>query len=369
MPHRDNPCCRRTRRGTRDAHRRRAEPGRSGGEAERLADAVALALRARGIEASRPPPPSSAPAPDVDALRDARLAYGNLHPDETRRTLAALLARLDANGGAGLSRADLLDALLLDAMAAQALGDDAAADGALDRALVVEPDLALDPAQYPPTLRQRLATRRAARSDPTTMATIVVRDAPPSATVYIDGEALPASKRSATVTPGPHLLRVEAPGFEPHARRLDVAAPTTVVPVTLAVDAGARLHGRTDPGRSPDASLRAAARALGGSLLLVDLVSAPTGTRVVLDDVSAGRRVQIAASPSDVRHPAFLAARLARALSTSPTRSTVGGIPARVWWVSAGAAAVAIAAVALIVATTASPAPATQWTGRGDVAR
>lgn len=315
--------------------RARDEAGAAAGA--RLADALVERLRRAGHEARRPQPPPQ-PEPVGPTIARAREAYANLHPAEALALTGEALRVVDERGAGATDRADLVGLLVLRAMAALAQGDADLANGALDEALAADPEIELDPARYPPPIRERLDARRQALGD--ARHALTLEGAPPGADVRIDGQPAGAAPFRWELPPGVHRVSVTAPGRVPFARRVELAQDTT-----LTVDAP------DDPERvlsldaTETAELREAARALHGTLVVVDV----RGDRVVVSQPDDGRRVRLRLDgDADA-----LAAQAERTLTSAPAPDGQSPPeepgPSPVPWLVAGGVAMVVGAAVLAV--------------------
>lgn len=320
---------------------------------DRLADALIVTLRAEGIDVRLPVRPQ--PPPDeTEALARAIESYENLRPREAREAVEALLARADRTGGRGLTRADLVRALMVLASSARVLGDDEAVGAALDRALVIDPDLELSPSLYPPWLRELLDARRGLRGE-APAATLVVQVRPAGARLYIDGRALPAGTERLVLAAGPHLVRVTADAFVPFGRRVELEAGENRLEVELRPDHRAVLARPGAPGEPVD-GLEEAGRALGAPVLLVEITADEEGPgfEVTARDLATGRRAAVTAPEGEA--PEAVAAHLVEGLNATgvefpaPEPADRGRRRRAVWIASGTAAAVVVAVLVGVLA-------------------
>ncbi len=239
--------------------------------AERSSGARGLLLEALeniGVEVRELPESELEPTTD-SRLAAATEAYANLLPDVARSFVDELLVDADDSGGRGMDREQLRAVLVLLSLSALARGDDGAADDALDRLLVVDPEIVLDPVRYPPNLRARLESRRAAIGQ-AAAALLTVRSTPTGATLIIDGQVVPEGVLELELRPGPHLLRVQAPWFAEWGGRIELEAGRRVLTLSLEPDYVERLR-RPGPPDDDAPVLLQAAEAIDANLLLVDL--------------------------------------------------------------------------------------------------
>jgi hypothetical protein len=308
------------------------------------AGALAERLSSRGALARVPIAPDRLEplAPELDR---ATAAYANLDPSGAATQLDGVLRVVSDAGGAGLSRPELLRALLLRAMAGLATGDAETAGVALDRALAIDPELSPDPAEYPPTLRDALEARRPAAD----RHTLVLRGPLGASGLSID--AAEARGREHVLAPGVHLLRVETPAHEPWTAEIDLRSDVVL---------------EIDPRFAPEAALAApeagradverASRMLDVGIVYLHVARDGGGWSLRAEDGAAGRTVRAAIGTRDELPRA--AAELARGLLATPRtrapRERAGGRrddeAASPWpWIAAGGAVVLTAAGILAV--------------------
>ena len=313
-----------------------------------VASALAAELSARGLSTrtSREQPPDPSLAGEIDR---AAVAYANLAPREAAERIDAVLERARASGAAGLSREELVDALLLRALAALALGDADATGSALERALAIDPGLLLDEAQYPPTLRAAVDARRSVSPE---RHTLELRGVPDDARVFVDGA--PARSARHTLPAGLHLVRIETPVHETWAAEIDLRTDQ-VLDVALDLDPERTLASAS----STDAELARAARMLDVSVVRLQLDTAPGGWTLRAHDAVTGRSARtLLGAAADVRSGA---AALATGLTVRPTatladdaHSTAVDESPPIWpWIVGGA--VGVAMLATLIAVLAAP--------------
>jgi hypothetical protein len=326
-----------------------------------LADALVVTLRAAGVDARIPERPM--PPPDEsEALDAATEAYENLSPQEARHQIEALLARADRSGGEGLTRDELIRALLLLASSARVLGDEAALQAALDRALVVEPALELSPMLHPPWLRELLEARRSLRAN-APRATLVILGEPAGACLTIDGQPHDSRPEGVRLSPGAHLLRVTTEGYLAFGRRVDLEPGVTRISAELEPDHLEILANPGAPGE-PVESLDEAARALGAPALLVEIALYESRLEAVATDMETGREASVTSSVTEL--PEVIAARLVEELTADSLEDPEPEPPrsrrsARIAWIVSG---VTLAVVTSVVVGLLVAAP---WEGEDTV--
>jgi hypothetical protein len=337
----------------------------AGDMARRLADGLGDALRARSVVLGSAPAPE--PVPDEQAaLARAATAYENLEPALAREILEGVLERVDVTGGSGVSRADLVRALLLFTLADVALSDDAAADRAVDRVLAIEPDIELDPAIYSPAIRERVEARRDARAG-STPAVLAIEGVPTGAVVRVDGDVVAGPARTVELAPGLHLVHVVAPRYRGWGTRVDLPADGAVVAVHIEPDARAVIASPGLPGEPLD-GLRAAGAELGVGLLVMDITTRGDEVEVEVHDLRSGREARTSGQESTP--PAEVARALASQLVPGETSGTSRRRRA-ILVISSAATAVIVSAVVLGVVLSqpwedqSEPA----WIGTWDLAR
>ena len=312
------------------------------------AAALAAELSARGVSAriAREPPPPPSLADEIDR---ASVTYANLAPREAAERLDAILTRARDNGAAGLSRDQLVGAFLLRALAALAVDDADAASTAIDRVLSIDPQTALDEAQYPPTLRSALEARRPTRPDHHVLELRGVSD---DARVFIDGAEASGARHA--LPAGLHLVRVETAVHEAWAIAVDLRADV-VRDVALELDPERALASAT----ASDAELARAARMLDVRLVRLQLDAARSGWALRAHDTATGRSARtLLGAAADVRSGA---AALATGLTAAPavarpvdTEATTADESPSIWpWIIGGA--VGVAMLATLIAVLATP--------------
>lgn len=332
--------------------------------ARQIADELSIELTARGWSVREPEPLSVEQVSEAEALREARAAYAGLRLAEAGSLIHDVIDRADRSGGAGLTRSDLIETLLLGAMVARATGDRDAEAAALDRALAVFPGLEPDPIEYPPTLVDEVAARRAeARSELT--APIRIDSLPPDARVWIDCEETTRVDGGRLELPvGQHLIRITAPRHHALGSRIAVDSEEILPPMRLEPDPEAVLRDPGPPG-TPVAELVEAARLLGSTLLLVDVRRHENRWVVAARLPGAGRSARTSvAGPTDAR---AAARALAAGLGAGPAEPTPddGDGNKLVWIVAGGVAAAAIATGVLLIVLGAREGDPQGWLGQG----
>jgi len=340
-------------------------------ERESVRDAVVSELGARGAVASRPPSPSPDPGAALAAdLEAGAAAYANLHPDDALARIDALLSAWESASGLGLDRAQVVRALAIGAMSALALASPARADTYLDRAILMDPAIDLPPAQYPPAIRERLASRRAAVATAARGA-IEIALQPPGATLSIDGAPLDGTSRRVEVASGLHVVGARAPAHRSSGARVSVEpGATATIAITLEVDLGGALAEaeRSAPESAIPADAVRAASSEGARLVVVDVARDASG---LVADVRDVRDVATTARRRSLRARGAGAVALARAiaLELAPPEHAALLAPARpreaaaapAWpWIVAGGAGIA-AAVVVIIAIAASAGGTEGW--------
>ena len=331
--------------------------------AQALGPALVRELASRGLTGALPPP-APPPTDETDSLSDAESAYANLRPADARQALDALLARLDASGGEGVHREQLLAALLLHALSCFATAAPEQADASLDRALTIDPNLAPDESLYPPALRQRLAERRATRPD-NALWTLRVDGAPEGAIIVVDAEPLSAGARQVDLASGQHVVAVRARGHTPFIETVTVEAMATSLHVALSADPADTLRNPGEP--SGDLSrLVAAARTFGRSLIVVDVHAAGRHLRVTAVDHERHRTAQ---AVGDLARIDGIAAELADSLTERPVAPFVESPDEEAdpwpWIVGTAGGVVLVGLATLAVVLAVSDSGPSQWEATG----
>lgn len=301
--------------------------------AERLARRLVDAWRAEGNQVRRPRV-AEEEEPAAPPLEAARRAYHEMRPADAARRLEEWLGRVDE--GARLpDTGAYVEGLVWLALARLALEDTAGADAALGRALAASPALALAEEDYPPTVRDRLAARRAQAG----LAELRLSSDPAGAEVRVDGAVRGTTPLTLELGVGRHLLRITEPRHAPAFEALTLGPEGGELSRRLEPDPARHLS----VAREVDAATLAAARRLGGALAWLVVECEGGDCRARLDDRGGGR--VSAAGPS------ASAAELARALLLTPVEPPPppvepGGEDPWPWvGLGVGAALVAIAAV------------------------
>jgi hypothetical protein len=220
---------------------------------QRLTDLVKAELGRGGNIAVLEPsaPPKAPPPPDSprreggldDAARlyeegRAKVKKGDF--EDAAQTLARALQRIE-EGVVLLSDYGLLaDAHLWHGIALFRAGSDGEGRSALHRALVLRPDLRLDPQRYPP-LFLRIVEEVRSRVLSGSRATASVASVPPGCEVLVDGVVrgrTPAEVKD--LLAGRHYFRVSCAGYEPQAvvREVPADAPASLSFTMVAVRSG-----------------------------------------------------------------------------------------------------------------------------------
>jgi hypothetical protein len=181
---------------------------------------------ARAISARKGPPPveRTAPASQPTQLRGRLSAavqeYRSFKFAETAAACSELVRAVESAGGGDLDARALADVYLYRGLARLELGQQPEAWDDVVRAVRIDGTRLVDPAEMPP--RAAAMFRRALGEVANAPHAQLEVHAPADAQVLVDGHA---AAGPAAVALGPHLVRVETPGFEPWS---------SVVPVTAA---------------------------------------------------------------------------------------------------------------------------------------
>jgi hypothetical protein len=214
------------------------------------------ALPARALEAAAPNVDDEAEA----TFRRAQSAYQSGDYAASARTLAGLIAGMEADGATPAPRDRWTRALLRLAQVEATLGHGAPARSAIERALAVEPGLAPDPEQYSPRFRREVEQARA-RLELAPRFRLEITSVAAGADVQIDGQPVGAAPVEVRLPSGRYHVGVRS-GAGGGGARIDLARDERV-----AVDAG----GPARPGagdRPADLRLAAAPPPTGGGLSL-----------------------------------------------------------------------------------------------------
>lgn len=306
---------------------------------------------ARGDDVTLPPPPAAHEG-GVDALAEATLradeAYASLALAEAERALAGALGSIDAEGPA--ARQALVEALLLSSMVHDATGDARGAEDAARRALIADPDLAIDLTRYPPTLAARIDALRG------TLARCAIslrREEPADASLRIDGEAAPTPPSELPC--GTHWVWAESAGRTPVRRRItlvDGGAPV-LVSFTLPLDPAQTLASLGGPGTPIDPMGEHAAALLGRELWVLDVTPADGGG---LRATLGARTVALGPTASV---DAIVDALLAPVVVDDVDEVAIG--------VGVGLGGAALVTLAIVLGVVLSPQAPPGWVGSGEI--
>ncbi len=292
---------------------------------------------------------------ELTPLTRARDAYHALRPEEARGTLEAWLERAEHSGAEGLSRDVWLEGLVWLALARLALHDEPAADAALDRALAVAPDLSLDEIDFPPPLRERLEVRRG--QQPRRLVPLRVESSAPDAVVYVDAASIGRAPAQASLAPGLHLVRLEAPGRAPTATLVALDEDAERLRLTPRFDPERALAAGLAPGSEIGPELERAARELSAYLALLDAERRPEGWRLALLDLATGQRATVRDEPDAARAAERLvgalelADRVAAQVTQPSASDSETSPPPDAWpWVALGSGAAALLGAAIAIA-------------------
>lgn len=252
--------------------------------------------------------------------------------------LDAAVDRIDREGPASVSLAELVELWLWRARLAEALDDADGADAAARQALALDPWLAVNPTRHPPSLAARVERARGAVEQ----CPFPLSVRPEGTRVVLDGR--PAASPPDEVACGRHWLLLEAPGHARMARVVLADAALPREPVALALAPAAALALPCAPGAPVPAPWREAARALGVELVLLDVTA--EGERLSVRFDGTGVHAPLGAGPDEVL--ALLRAARAPAEPGPDVGVGVG--------VGVGSAAAVALAIALAVAF-GTPAP------------
>jgi hypothetical protein len=287
------------------------------------------ALQARGrrlreVTSARAEEPRLAPE-----LKRALEAYAALRLDEALAALRALSASAEKLGGADLDTHQLGELYLHLALCAQELGQNDAAWDAFVRSARIDPTRALDPARVPPraTTIHRRAQQELGQLTPVELELRL----PQGARARIDGDEGHASGPvGRKLVPGPHFVRVDAPGFEDFRGMVTLNSRSEVFAPNL----------RT---------LEAPAIADEGEALSARLERAGDGWRLSLRGRQAGVTLE-ASSPVRAQSAEAVAARLVERVMGAPPPRRVPVYKKWWLWTVVGVAAAAGVAIAVPVA-------------------
>lgn len=217
-------------------------------------------------------------------LADARQAYMNVELDKA--AVSASLAETSLRSQMEELRNEdfplLLEAISQKALALQTNGKNREADQALDSLVELRPTYKLDEANYPPAMQEALS-RAAQRLDSKPRGTVKVTSMPGFASVFLNGVRMGETPTTLKSLPtGDQLIRVEAEGHLPQAKRVQVKPEVQTVTFILKPDSAAReLNAllddlKTDKERAQIVTRsRAVAQALGmEALVLVEVTKA-----------------------------------------------------------------------------------------------
>lgn len=230
------------------------------------ADALAAKI---GVDVPAPEDPATRKA--VRALLDeAAKAYY----DDRYEELLAMLAKADAMSHVAAEKVEIH---LWRLAAFQAFGDPRGAANQARLALVLAPDLAVDVALFPPTVKDLIEKTR----QETKRVRVTVEGTPAGAVVKIDDRL---AGTELEVPSGRHQLVVSSPGRRRVSRTVEVGetALRVAVHLPLALEAGAAEAAARDVWRGGPASTRDTLAEKAGADVLVFAIAKPDGIRAVV---------------------------------------------------------------------------------------
>jgi hypothetical protein len=268
-------------------------------------------------------------------LERARRLHAELKLDEALAALRSLSDAAEHLGGADLDTAALADLYLTLGLCELELGQPESAWDAFVRSVRIDPTRTLDPARIPPraTASHRRAQLELGQLPPVTLQLRV----PAAARVRIDGDdGHVAGVVARRLVPGPHFVRVDAPGFRSFRGVVTWTSPNEIFAPDL---------------RPLEAPIEDAPDSVSARVERV-----PEGWRMALRGHSAGMSLEAGA---------FVRAEDADAIAAQLTDRVLGPAVARkkpAWkrwwpWTIAGVAAAAIV-IAVPIAVTAHRGPA-----------
>lgn len=193
-----------------------------------------------------------------------KVGEGLLDTDKAEAAMTELSAALEgfeANLAFVKDESELLNVHLKYAAAAFMAGYDDDGEAALKQALIMNPELSIDSARFPP-LFKRLVGKFKRRMKKLKKARLSITSDPSPATVYVDGgdpigETPIQDKDAIELMPGAHYIRVVRPMMGVWARKIDVGAPgeAKVLHVPLPT-MGAEATGGGDKGAADAAAVQ-----------------------------------------------------------------------------------------------------------------
>ncbi len=272
--------------------------------------------------------------PEVDAeteetvkrfLEEAKLAFAEAQPARALdRLSAAATLRRTLGGG---EQEEKVRIALSRAAAFLALGADLDAEAEVTEAIVLSPDLVVDPAQYSEALVEMVASLRTKLPG---SATVILENLPANASVRVDGRSVGKVFR---VLRGPHRLEVSASGRRGWSKTIEVKENLVLsagLPLSLDDTTAKALNEAIWWGAftaEEDPALEHLFRRTGAEWLLV-VATAPGKVRAVL--VPGARTVSFVHG-AEIPIDGFTAMRLADlALVSARPDPLVGSAPTRV---------------------------------------
>lgn len=258
-------------------------------------------------------------------LEEAKIAFDEEQPARALDRLSAAATLRRSFGGGNAEEQTRM--ALSRAAAFLALGADLDAEAEATEAIVLSPDLVMDPKVHSKAVVDMVASLRAKLPG---SATVILENLPPSATIRVDGRT---SGRVFRVLRGPHRLEINAPGRRGWSKTIEVKENTVIaaaLPIALDDSTSKALNEAIWWGAftaEEDPALEHLFRRTGAEWLLV-VATRPGSARAVL--VPGSRTVSFVYG-GEVPIDGYTAMRIADlALISARPDPLIGSVPTRV---------------------------------------
>ncbi len=191
-----------------------------------IAPIAAVARRAGAAVIDRSPT-APATASTAALLQRGIAGYDDTRYGDAAKDLLAAIAATDSTGALDLSAGELSDLFLYSGLVKLQLSDASGAWDDMVIAAVTDPTRVLDPQRFPPKVIEQFerAKETAVHRD---LAHLTVQ-APPGCQVSVDGTIATGTIDRVA---GPHWVRVICPDSAPLGRRVELAAGSTMLPLS-----------------------------------------------------------------------------------------------------------------------------------------
>jgi hypothetical protein len=242
---------------------------------------------------------AAATLPELErAYVGAQAAFQADELDSALRTLRAIVADLDRLPESRAAWSLWVRAHLRIALAERASRRPAEAAAAVERILALEPDVAVDPQQYPPSFRREVdEVRRRAAQLPRRK--LVITSGGRAATAFVEGKEVGRTPLTVALPPGRYRVGAAAGRLRAPAVHVEVAGDDVRVELDLALAEAVRPDAGPGLALPPAPAERAAALVRAGAWLGVDRV-------VAASTLSEGEARFLSGAVLDVRRGALL---------------------------------------------------------------